>query len=48
MTSEERKRMYELCTLIQDERDHDNFLELVRELNGLFDRKEHRLDEAEG
>ena len=42
---EERERMYELCRLIQTEKDRDKFLVLVTELNDLLDQKEQRLEE---
>lgn len=43
MTSEEREKMNRLCRLIQDESDPEKFMELVRELYELLDRKELRL-----
>jgi hypothetical protein len=43
MSPEERQRMFQLCELIQTEKDRDKFLALVRELNELFTRKEDRL-----
>lgn len=45
MTINERERMYQLCELIQTEKDRDKFLALVTELNALLNRKEHRLEE---
>ena len=45
MRSEERERMYQLCAMIEKEQDHDRFLQLIRELNQLLERKEHRLEE---
>lgn len=44
MTSEERERMNELCQKIAVEQDHDRFVRLLRELNSLLERKEHRLE----
>jgi hypothetical protein len=43
MSPEERQRMFQLCELIQTEKDRDKFLALVRELNELFTRKEDHL-----
>ncbi|HTZ98585.1 MAG TPA: hypothetical protein VMB18_19435 [Terriglobales bacterium] len=37
--------MYQLCALIEKERDHGRFLQLIRELNDLLERKEHRLED---
>jgi hypothetical protein len=47
MKAEERERMYQLCALIEKERDHGRFLQLIRELNDLLERKEHRLDDEQ-
>lgn len=47
MTPEEHARMNQLCILIQDEKDHHEFLNLVRELNDLLERKEYRLGPRE-
>jgi hypothetical protein len=44
MTPEEREQMNRLCTQIQDEKDHDRFMQLVRNSNDLMDRKEHRFE----
>jgi hypothetical protein len=44
MTPEEREQMNRLCTQIQDEKDHDRFMQLIKELNDLIDRKEHRFE----
>lgn len=44
MTSEERERMLALCTEIANEKDIDAFHKLIRELNDLLERKEHRLE----
>jgi hypothetical protein len=46
MTPDERERMYELCALIEKEKDRHRFLELIEELNQLLERKEHRLEEG--
>jgi hypothetical protein len=43
MKFEERERMYELCALIEQERDHHRFLQLINELNDLLERKEQTL-----
>lgn len=40
--------MYQLCALIEKEQDHHRFLQLIRELNDLLERKEQRLDEGLG
>ena len=40
MPPEERERMNSLCKQIQDEKDHEKFNQLVRELNNLLHRKE--------
>jgi hypothetical protein len=45
MKPDERERMYQLCQLIEVEKDHARFLELIRELNELLERKEHRLED---
>jgi hypothetical protein len=37
--------MYQLCALIEKERDHSRFLQLIRELNDLLERKEQRLED---
>jgi len=43
MKPEERERMYELCALIEKEKDHKKFLDLINQLNDLLDRKEQSL-----
>jgi hypothetical protein len=45
MRRDERKRMYELCAMIEQEQDHDQFLRLIMELNELLESKEKRLDD---
>ena len=45
MKPEERERMYELCALIEKEKDHHAFLRLINELNDLLERKEQTLTE---
>ena len=45
MRSEERDRMYQLCALIEKERDHHRFLQLIEELNELLERQERRLED---
>ena len=37
--------MYQLCQLIEVEKDHTRFLQLIRELNELLEKKEHRLED---
>jgi hypothetical protein len=37
--------MYELCALIEKEKDHHRFLQLIEELNNLLERHEERLEE---
>lgn len=39
--------MYQLCALIEKEKDHTRFLELINELNDLLDRKEQTLTDKE-
>ncbi len=39
--------MYQLCKLIEVEKDHARFLQLIRELNELLDKKEHRLEDEQ-
>jgi hypothetical protein len=45
MRPDERERMYQLCGLIEKEKDHVRFLQLIRELNDLLENKERRLEE---
>jgi hypothetical protein len=44
MSPEEHSRMNHLCELIAVEKDHRKFLDLIRELNGLLERKQQRLN----
>jgi hypothetical protein len=37
--------MYQLCALIEKEKDHHRFLQLIEELNNLLERQEQRLEE---
>lgn len=37
--------MYQLCALIEKEKDHRRFLQLIEELNNLLERQEQRLEE---
>ncbi len=37
--------MYQLCALIEKEKDHHRFLKLIEELNNLLERQEQRLEE---
>jgi len=48
MKPEERERMYQLCAMIEKERDHTRFLQLIRELNDLLERNERGLEEKDG
>lgn len=43
MKPEERDRMYELCSLIEKEKDHVRFQQLINELNELLERREQQL-----
>jgi hypothetical protein len=43
MTPEEREEMDTLCLLIQGEKDHEKFTELVKKLSDLLGRKERRI-----
>jgi hypothetical protein len=43
VTPEERERMMYLCERIQEEKDRTKFMELVKELLELMERKERRL-----
>lgn len=45
MTTEERQRMYQLCAMIETEKDRNRFLQLIEELNQLLESKERRLDD---
>ena len=40
--------MYELCSMIEKEKDHERFLKLIQELNRLLEAKEHRLENQDG
>jgi len=42
MRPDDRERMYQLCALIEQEKDHHRFLKLIEELNELLDRQERR------
>ncbi len=46
MRPEERERMYKLCALIEKEKDHTRFLQLINELNDLLERKEQSLTDT--
>jgi len=46
LTPDERERMHALCERIAIEEDQQNFVQLVRDLNDLLERKEHRLERA--
>jgi len=43
MKPDERERMYELCALIEKEKDHPRFQQLINEPNELLERKEQQL-----
>jgi hypothetical protein len=43
MRPDERERMYQLCALIEKEKDHHRCLKLIEELNELLERQEQRL-----
>jgi len=43
MKPEERERMYQLCALIEKEKDHIQFQLLINELNELLERREQQL-----
>lgn len=45
MKPDERERMYQLCALIEKEKNHQRFIELIQELNELLERKQERLEE---
>ena len=45
MKTDERERMYQLCALIEKEKDHYRFLKLIEELNELLERQERQLEE---
>jgi hypothetical protein len=40
--------MYQLCAMIEKEQDRDRFLDLIKELNNLLERKEERLGSGPG
>jgi hypothetical protein len=44
MTPDEREEMTRLCLRIQNEKDHEEFMKLVKALNDLLEKKERRLD----
>lgn len=37
--------MYQLCALIEKERDHARFLQLIRELNDLLEHRQKKMEE---
>jgi len=45
MKPDERERMYQLCALIEKEKDHNKFISLINELNDLLERREQQLTE---
>ncbi len=40
--------MYQLCALIEKEKDHYRFLQLIEELNELLERQEQHLEDKTG
>jgi hypothetical protein len=48
MTPDEREQMNSLSTRIQEEKDYRRFVGLLRELNELVSRKEHRFPQHNG
>jgi hypothetical protein len=44
MKPDEREHMYRLCQLIEKEKDHHRFLQLIKELNELLESNERRLE----
>jgi hypothetical protein len=44
MTREERAEVERLCRLIQDEKDNDKFVNLIYQLNSLFEGKKRRIN----
>jgi len=46
MTPDEVERMKVLCQLIETEKDHSRFSQLVTELNELLERKKKRFDHS--
>jgi hypothetical protein len=47
MTPEEREEMNRLCRLIQDEKDHQKFTDLIAKLLVVISEKERRLEEKD-
>jgi hypothetical protein len=43
MMQNEREQMFALCAQIADEKEPAKFIQLIKELNALLDRKEQRL-----
>jgi hypothetical protein len=46
MTPHEREEMTRLCLRIQNEKDHEEFMKLVKALNDLLEKKERRLEQG--
>lgn len=46
MKPDEREHMYRLCEMIEKEKDHHRFLQLIQELNDLLERSEKRLKDT--
>jgi hypothetical protein len=45
MKPDERERMYQLCAMIEKEKDHRRFLLLIQQLNELLERTERKFEE---
>ena len=45
MKPDERERMYQLCALIENEKDHRRFLLLIQQLNELLERTQRKFEE---
>ena len=45
MKPDERERMYQLCAMIENEKDHRRFLLLIQQLNELLERTERKFKE---
>ena len=46
MTPEEREQLNRLCKQIIEEKGHERFMQVVKELNELLERKGHRLESS--
>ena len=45
MKTDERERMYQLCAMIEKEKDRAKFLRLIQELNQLLEHAERRFQD---